>query len=128
MLTRELINARCHQFGIQLDWVIPQLCCCDRLQALTTLRKVRVALDPSETVHVDTAPTLELIFRIYCESSLEEHVDTIGLRSRAEKRKIEEITVKRGHNRRLHVLDVLEELRDCCSLTESTPVNKCGSS
>jgi hypothetical protein len=74
---------------------------------------------------MDTTTTLELVLRILCEANLEEHVDTIGRRSRAEKWKIEEIAVKRGYDRRLHVLDVLEKLRDRCSLTKSAPVNKC---
>lgn len=76
---------------------------------------------------MDTTTTLELVLRILCEASLEEHVDTIDRRSCAEKWKIEEITVKRGYDRRLHVLDVLEKLYDRCSLTKCTPVNKCNS-
>ena len=74
---------------------------------------------------MDTTATLELVLRILCEASLEEHVDTVGRRSCAEKWKVEEITVKCGYDRRLHVLDVLEKLRDRCSLYKSAPVNKC---
>ena len=61
---------------------------------------------------MDAASTFELVFVVFGESSLQEHVDIVDLRSGAEEWEIEEVAVERGHNRRLDVLNVREESLD----------------
>lgn len=76
---------------------------------------------------MDTTATLELVLRILREASLQEHIDTIGLRSRAEKREVEEVAVECSYDCRLYVLDMSKKSSDSCSLTKSAPVNRCDS-
>jgi len=51
--------------------IIYQLCCRNRFQTLTSLRWVRISLDPTETIHMCH------IQRILCESSFLIHVNPI---------------------------------------------------
>jgi hypothetical protein len=105
-------NSRRHQLWVKLDGVVPKLRDCDRLEALRALRKVRVALNPAEAVHVCARPALVLVLIVLCEADLLVHVNTMHFGTRVEERKVEKVAVECRHNRRLHLLDVLEEAHD----------------
>jgi hypothetical protein len=40
-------NSRCHELWVKVDRVVAQFCFGDRFEALTTLRQIRISLDPS---------------------------------------------------------------------------------
>ena len=106
-------DPRRHKLWVQLNRVITELGSGDCFETLTALGKIRVALDPSEAVHVGTRAALELVLRILSETRLEEHVDTMRFRPRFEKGEIEEVAVERGHDRRFCGSDVFKESADC---------------
>ena len=100
------------KFRIKFDGVITEFCRCYSFKTLATLREIRVALDPSETVHMNTSPTLELVLGVLRKSGFEEHINPMDLRARTKEGKIEEVAVERRHNRWLDILDMREEARN----------------
>ena len=109
-------NTRCHQFWVQLDRVISQLRSSYCLQTLTTLGEVRIALHPTEAVHMSTGPALVLVFRVLSKTGFEEHIDAVNLGTSVEERKVEEVPVKARHDSWFDVSDVLKETSDGGSL------------
>lgn len=103
------MNKRGHELRIEFNRIIPQLCRRDRLQALTSLRKVRVPLHPSEAVHMNTSAALEFILAVSSKARFEKHIDPVCLRSGLEEWHVEEVAVKSGHYGGLYFLDVREE-------------------
>ena len=61
---------------------------------------------------MDTRPTLILVFRVFGETSFEEHVNPIYLGARIEEGEIEKVAVKAGHDGWLDLSDVFKEARD----------------
>lgn len=116
-------DARRHELRVELDGRISQLGRCDSLEALTALRQVRVALDPSakseppairawvdppEAVHVHARFALVLHLIIWAEPNLVVHADTVDLGPGVDERKVEAVTVIRRHDGRFRVPDMLK--------------------